>query len=60
MATWSLTGAMKLGHAWLVAEAHVGVGCIVAVGNAMMVALMVFSLLSADFPTSSFAALEGT
>jgi hypothetical protein len=28
---------MKLGLAWLVAEAHVGVGCIVAVDDATMV-----------------------
>jgi hypothetical protein len=59
-----LTGAMKLGHAWWVrcevAEAHDGGGCIVAVGDATMVVVMVLSLLSADFPTSSFAALEGT
>jgi hypothetical protein len=55
---------MKLGHAWWVrcevAEAHDGGGCIVAVGDATMVVVMVLSLLSADFPTSSFAALEGT
>jgi hypothetical protein len=51
---------MKLGHAWLVAEAHVGVGCIVAVGDATMIAVMVLGLLSADRPSFSSAALEGT
>ena len=60
MATRSMTGAMKLGRAWLIAEAHVGVGCIVAIGDATMVAVTDLSLLTADFPTSCFAALEGT
>ena len=51
--TRSLTGAMKLGRAWLLAEAHVGVGCIVAVGDATKVAVMVLGFLLADCPSFS-------
>jgi hypothetical protein len=59
MAVRSLTDAVMSGLAWLQWPMSGG-GCIVAVGDASMVALMVLSRLLADFPTSSFAALEGT